>query len=379
MSDHRAAIDELMDQAAGLDNGPAKVALLEEAVRLADTHSDVEEGFRARGELITAAMFSGQPDKELVAFSWCLSQCDREPDKFPESELLWKYKWVLDSIALFPQISRKQIEDMLDDMAKRFQRAGSTLHAVATLRRDLAMYMGDLEKAEKAHLEMERTRRDWLSNCPACVADGTVEYQAFLGRHDEAIQCARPILTGKQRCSEVPHRTYAIISLPLLHQRRVEEAMDYHLKGYRLIARNPKFVNMVGRHIRFLALTDNLPRAVRMLERHLPDALATAGLAWQFDFHLSALQLLDRLLDQGKAEMRMRLPAGLPPADKRGRHSLAALSRWFAGQAADLANRFDARNGNDYHHRRLAGVKELASLVQPFALPGRKWNENVQE
>ena len=250
-----------------LERGAAKVALVQEAVRLADTHSDVAAGFEARSELITAAMFAGQPDVELVAFSWCLAQCDRDPEQFSEEDLLWKYKWVLDTLPLFPQISRAQIENMLEDMKTRYQRAGSTLHAVYTLRRDVSMYLGDRAQAEAAHTELERTRRDWLSNCAACVADGTVEYLNFLGRHEEALERARPILAGQQRCSEVPHRTYALVLYPLVLQGRLDEAMEYHLTGYKLIARNPKFIGQQAEHLNFLTLTDNLSKAIKLLEK----------------------------------------------------------------------------------------------------------------
>ena len=67
MSEYGEEVEELLGRAAGLDEGPAKVALLEEAVRLADTHGDVGEGFRARQELIRAATFGGLPDRVLVA------------------------------------------------------------------------------------------------------------------------------------------------------------------------------------------------------------------------------------------------------------------------------------------------------------------------
>jgi len=77
MSDHRDRIEELVGQASVLDNGAARVALIEEAVRLADAHNDTASGFHARMELVSAAMSAGQPDVMLVAFSWCLSQCDR--------------------------------------------------------------------------------------------------------------------------------------------------------------------------------------------------------------------------------------------------------------------------------------------------------------
>ena len=191
VSDHLAEIELLLDQAESLENGPAKVVLLEEAVRLADTHGDLQEGFRTREELITAAMFAGQPDVELVAFSWCLSQCDRDPETFPGKRNAVE-------IQMGPGQRRPLSADLPPAdrgharryMTRRYERAGSTLHAVQTLRRDLAMYLGDRHKAEEAHVEMERTRRDWLSNCAACVADGTVEYLTFLGRYAEAVERA---------------------------------------------------------------------------------------------------------------------------------------------------------------------------------------------
>ena len=47
MSEHySSAVHELIDQASFLENGPAQVALLEEAVRLADSHKDLRLGFR---------------------------------------------------------------------------------------------------------------------------------------------------------------------------------------------------------------------------------------------------------------------------------------------------------------------------------------------
>ena len=50
---------ELIDQSFELGDTPEKVAILEEAVRIADSTNDEEGGFAARMELIDAAEFSG--------------------------------------------------------------------------------------------------------------------------------------------------------------------------------------------------------------------------------------------------------------------------------------------------------------------------------
>ena len=93
-ADYQTQVEELLDQAGELPDGPSKLALLEEAVRLADVHQDVALGDEVRSDLIRVAKFSGYPEKALVAFSWRLAQADRDPDNFPEKDLLWEYKWI---------------------------------------------------------------------------------------------------------------------------------------------------------------------------------------------------------------------------------------------------------------------------------------------
>lgn len=55
----RSTIEELMQRGESLDLGPTRVAVFEEAVRLADMLADVPLGYQARTRLIDAAQFSG--------------------------------------------------------------------------------------------------------------------------------------------------------------------------------------------------------------------------------------------------------------------------------------------------------------------------------
>ena len=121
---------ELLAQADELSDGLAKLMLLEEAVRLADTHQDLKKGFAGREALIHTATFGGFPEKALVAFSWCLAQSDRDPQTFPDQRILWKYKWIMDSIAGFPQVSREQITKMMEDMRGRYLRSGRSMKPI---------------------------------------------------------------------------------------------------------------------------------------------------------------------------------------------------------------------------------------------------------
>ena len=130
--------------------------LAEEAVRLADAHNDLKQGFQTRRQLTEAAVFAGRPDVMLVAFSWRLAQCDRDPAQFKERELLWEYKWVVDNLPDFPQVTRGQIEAALADMERRYRRCGSTMHGYYQKRRAVLMDMGDLEGARAADADLAR-------------------------------------------------------------------------------------------------------------------------------------------------------------------------------------------------------------------------------
>ncbi|HEY7423687.1 MAG TPA: hypothetical protein VH682_05525, partial [Gemmataceae bacterium] len=164
-ADYQAQVEELLEQADDLPFGPSRMTLLEEAVRLADAHQDSAQGNAARKKLVKTAVFSGYPEKALVAFSWRLAQSDRQPECFPEKDLLWQYKWIVGNLAHFPQITRQQIEEALDDLARRSQRCGCGLRAVYSLRQSIAHVMHEPTLAREYYRKWEKTPRDWNTNC----------------------------------------------------------------------------------------------------------------------------------------------------------------------------------------------------------------------
>src|SRR5262249_8201315 len=147
---------------------PSKVALFEEAVRLADTHGDAWRGYNLRHGLIHAATFGGHPEKALVAFTWCLAHCDPEFEGRLGHDMLWKYKWIADHLVNFPQIPRAQIESVFEDMTRRYRKAGAGMRTLHKLRSSAALDMGERALAVKHHQAWRRAARDAASDCAAC-------------------------------------------------------------------------------------------------------------------------------------------------------------------------------------------------------------------
>jgi hypothetical protein len=374
MSEHQEQVEELVQQAGELGHGRTQVALLEQAVRIADAHNDLDLAYETRNELLRSAVFSGVADVALVAFSWCLSQHDRHPERFDTDELLWRYKWVVAHLTDFPHVTLAQMQDMLADMERRFRAAGSTLHAVWEQRRELAVFTGDRETAERAHAEFLKTPRDHLSNCAACVADATIEFQVFRGDDEAALKAANKILDGHMSCGEVPHRTYAVVAGILFRLGRVKEALDSHRKGYRMIQDNPKFVRHWGMHLMVLTLTDNLDRGVKLVEKSFPSALATVSLSWQFEFVRALRFLLTRLKAKGEETLSLRVGKEFALHRPDGKYPIAELATWCDSRLDDLATQFDVRNGNDMFRRRLAELEQLPALVKKLEVPpGKTW------
>lgn len=366
-ADYARGVQTLLDSAEGLEPGPTKVAILEEAVRLADAHQDAELGYAARQGLIDAATFGGAPEVAMVAYAWCLARYDADPDKFDDHllMLLWKYKWVIDVTPDYPTIDREQIERMLADMERRYAAVGVGDHPVQQMAREIYRLMGHLDAAKAAHQRVRKARRELLSNCPACEEHAKVKFYLDTGRVAHALKTAEPLVSGGKGCAEVPHTTYSYLLLPVLFRGDPDTAADYHRRGLRLLGTNPKFISEVARHIIFLIVTDNLTAATRLFEKRLADGLANTCPARRFDFDRAAVFLLDRLADQRRPP-RLRPPAGVTLPGGLDGTDPVALRDEFARNARQTAEAFDRRNGNDRFARLLGELDGLKKRVTPF-------------
>ena len=361
-------IQEFLGEAEGFGHGPTQLALVERAVELADSLGDAEVAFYVRMELVEAATFAGRTDLAMIAFSWLLTKYDENPEEHDGYQLLWRYKWILENVADFPNIEKAQIEALYDDMKRRYKAEGSTLHAYWAIRRNNALIMGDATAAKKADAKLLTTPRDHLSNCPACVQDEQVEYCVFVGDDAGAIRAAKPILSGKMVCGEVPERTYADLVLPLIRLGKHERALENFRTGYRLIDRDPKFVRHKAMFLIGLTLTDNLSRAVKLLDRHLPEALVSASPWWRFEFLLAARLLSEKLAESGKKTLPIRIPEGVALEGGDGKPTVAALIAWLDAELSASAAKFDARNGNKSFAKRVRGFRKLFEYEKPCPL-----------
>lgn len=369
MNDPMEQIIDLVRAARELPEGtPAKIGYYEEAIRMADAANLIDEGYEIREMLIHDAVFGGQNDRALVAFTWCLSQFDRDPERFDFFSLMWKFKWIVATLDQFPQISRARIEALVADMRRRYEEYGLSLRPVFHQASSLARGLGDPEAVLSNFAAWEKLPRDMFADCAACEQNFRVLHHDFFDEDELVLVKAQPILAGRMTCAEIPHSTYAWILRALVRLSRLEEAVTYHKRGYRLVMKNRDFLQEVARHIEFLVLTDNLSRAATLFERHLHWALESSEKDKALEFLFASRLFLSRLVATGRATISLKLPASFPLFEASGKYRPAALLEHFEAEIEKLVAQFDRRNGNDFYSRKIVKNRELEALVRPWPL-----------
>lgn len=358
------SVRELMRRAQALGDGDEKIMTVEEAVRIADTGYDVKLQYEAREELIEAAFWGGETEKALVTYSWCLAQFDKYPEKFSEWQLLWRYKWIVNVIVNFPQIPKEQIYEMLDEMERRYLKAGYGLRVVYYYRYRIEKFFGNKDDAIKHFNRAQEISRDALSDCAACEVDERVTFQIYCENNELALRLAEPIFSGLHICRSVPHRTLAGILLPLVQMGRWAEARDYHTRGYHLISRDVIYLIYVSDHLIFLALDGDFDEATRLLESHFRWTTKSKSQYDKYTFYRAAWLLLELMSDAGQETIKLRMPESFPMYQYSQNHHyrISQMKEWFEGLAREIGEKFDKRSGTNRFASELAETLTLKEL-----------------
>ena len=346
MSEERA--QQLLDEARELPNGAAKIAVLDEAIREADLVNWLEGSFEIREEMMQAAAFSGAGERLLTSFSWCLGKSDEMPEVFPDVDLLWQYKWSISAALNFAGISLQQIHSMLDDFSARLEKHGYGQRPVVSLHARLLQSVGDLEGAAAAAEQWQREPRDDMADCEACELDNVVELLCEMQQHDAAVAKAEPITTGKLTCAEVPHRTLAELLISAMRIGDETLAKKLHIRGYRMVYRDPDFLRSLGMHAVYIARQRDFKKGLDLMEKHMGWAMESLELANRKDFYVGCLAILQAMAGSGTARFKIRLPSTHPLHSTEGDCDTNQLAQWYEREIHELCEAFDRRNGTTW-------------------------------
>ncbi|MDA3642828.1 hypothetical protein LZ318_38100 [Saccharopolyspora indica] len=369
MSDTVTEIERLLDESDMMPYGPEESAMVADAVRLAQDAGEEELLYKARMRQIASASMIGDSDTMFTAFSWCLGQHDSDPARFPleveDNDLLWYYKWTAEAVALNPAFPQQQVDQVLDDMERRYRAAGVGLSGVWQAKYSNATTAGRFEEAAGFRDAREALPRDNYSHCEACVRSDDADYFRDSGDEATALRLFDEIIENRVSCGSEPERAQGNALLPLLRAGRADEAKWHHFRSYRAAVANADGFGIISDHLIFLAVTGNTVRGLSLLERHIGE-LPNDPLDVYKRFHalVSYGVLLDAVTRSGHGEVEVR-GSDMPDvaavfgveARLRTAAELAAES-WRV--AAEIAEAFDTRNGNQHYAGQITRARALA-------------------
>lgn len=339
-----------------------KLRKAELLVREAEEKNDSKALFQALSYVCAAATNGGLPDKAVVAFSRQLAMMRLDPAKFPEDYIFrWHYKWIVPKLARFPGIPRGEIDEACERMAACYKRNALSQRVVFGVRAQVCLILGEQRKAREWLARRDELPRDDGCDCVSCELWTVMDVLGAEGRDADILEAARPVLDEKIRpCGDDgPYHFLASLLLPCLRLGRREEALRYHLWGYRLVEGKARCLAETADHMAFLSLAAALPSALKALEAGLPLALETADTYNQLLFFIAAAVLARRLCSRGTEPVKIALPKELSIPAEDGAVPARALGDRLADKALVLARAFDQRNGNSYYQDKLSDISEL--------------------
>ena len=326
MGDAAELVRPLLAEADAVGPGPAQVALVEEAVRVADAHGEERLAFDARKRLFNAALAVRRCDLAGVTFAWCLGWFDARPDRPADPGLLWDYRRVILAVSNFPEVGRAELLRMTDDMGRRYAAAGYSPRRVHLTRMKLALDLGDEALARRAWA-------DWAA-APHGLMEGRwddldeADFLTFVGDDAAALALAERVLRTYdgddwRRAVAAGHAL-----LPLAKAGRPDEAAAL----YRRLARweRPPAGDAWTWSMRlaFLAATGNAGAGLAFVRATWPRVLGHVDPLGQLHYDLAALGLFAAL--GGRETVPVELPDGRRTAAEAPR--LAAPQRGRLGR-----------------------------------------------
>ena len=342
-------IQKLLLKTERLDNHDDKIALLKQAINIADANNDIDWGFDLRLDLIREETYTSHCTESFPAFAWVLNAYDNNPELIDESSFLWKYKWMASSAKRNINISRQQIEGIMDDLRIRMKRNGYTDSAYYTIALYWHLFLGDIDKAHELIKLRDETPRDSMSHCAACELDASVEMELIDGNIDKAITLAYDLVTKKLTCGHMPFGTFCNLTY-YLNKAKDARADEYFAKAVEemeSMEHDTSLLSDIGLLMHYLS--DNDKEKGWLFFEKYSEWEINAEDAISFDFALAALHLLKG--ESGNKELKIN--TRLPFYKSDNVYNIQEIYDFYLNKAEDLAQRFDLRNDNTYFSHRL--------------------------
>jgi pentatricopeptide repeat protein len=333
-----------------------RIAVLKQAINLADANRDIHWGFDLRLELIFEEKKTSRCKESLHAFTWILDAFDKHSGEFNEDDFLWEYKWMLGSVRRSVDVSPGLIEDIAEDYKNRLLRNGYSLRPYYSFRVHSAFFLDRLDEAAEMLEARNREMRDHMSNCRACELDDDVELEMRLGNFDKALAAGSEMLTKAVTCKHMPFSAYCTCMKYFARAGVYDKALEYFLKA------ENEFAEMIVSDETDTSCVVEISEMIHFLTGHDREkawALFEQYVHWNIDSEdyydlIFSMNVLPLLNDDNPRSLSVN--TALPWYEEEGMYVPRVLYGHYHAKAIALAEKFDRRHDCDCFSKRLSLV-----------------------
>lgn len=336
----------------------ARVAANLDFLALADRSGSPRDRLTARYDLAWAYAVGDDPVKALPVCAEFFRLWEEHPDAIQGSAEGPSAAMIAFFVACSsPQIPLEQCRDLLELFHRQVKKFGLgerlwQMHACG-----FCLMTGDTAGAAEHFDRFRDTPRDDISDCAACEASNAAEYLLEMGRYEEAMEFVQPVLDRRLTCEQQPWDILAVLIHDALDRKDIAAAQGFGRRMFLHRIQRPGDMPCAGALMRLEAAAGGGQWASPgELEKCLSWALDLWDQKLLFRFYLGAGSFCG-YLGEKQGEVRLSLPTRFPIYREDGIYSCQALVRWCCDQAADIARRFDARNGTNGYADALARMK----------------------
>lgn len=354
---HNLEIQKILLNIQQLKKAEDQLTLLKQAIALADANNDQDWGFDLRMDLIRTEQFTAHSQESFPAFAWILNTADNNPGMFSEEEILQEYKWLAAVSYNNLIITKEQIENIFEDFKSRCIKGGFSLREYYNIVANYSLFMGDKIAARTYLDNRDKKPEDALSSWSNDMIT-TIYVEMFEGEFEKAIAHINEFVANQS--------SHKMNSIP------VYSGLIYYLGGKMDDDRVTKYFNEADDEFSKLSVLPfqlyevtlmmyymskkQKDRAWMYFEKYV-NLEIDAESAVRFDFALSVLHLLKgddtRVLDM--------ISSRQPYYREDNTYHLTDLYNYYLGVAADLADKFDQRNGNTHFKEQMDEVLSFFS------------------
>ncbi|PXV63526.1 hypothetical protein CLV62_11313 [Dysgonomonas alginatilytica] len=345
-------IQKILLDTENIKNPDDRIMLLKQAIHIADANNDMDWGYDLRMDLIRNEQFTAHSRESFPAFAWILNAYDSDPELYSEEEILNEYKWMAAVSYNNLNVSRVQIEAILEDFRKRSVDCGMSSREYYNIMSNWSLFLGSKEDARKYLDLRDKAPEDSMTSLSNDLIT-TIYVEMFEGDFDKAISHIQEFMAQRSVHQMNPIPVYSGLIYYFGGKMNDPRAAEYFAeadKEFSELANYPFQLYEVTLMMYYMSKFEK-EKAWAYFEKYVKWEIGAED-AIRFDFATSTLALFKG----GGTRLIEAISSNQPYYREDNSYDLDDLYNHYYDIALNLAQQFDKRNGNTHFNEQLQEV-----------------------